>query len=278
MTILNTITAALFAGFVAIAVTLLIERYGGAIGGILGTIPTTIVPAAAGMALATNDTDLNISLAIVPAGMLINGLFLVNWKILPTYFNDTEKIYTTLFTITIISLSIWSLSGLVILRIIELGYDSSLSSFEIGLLGQSLLVILGVGMSWRIDSTPRGKNKVNKYVLFSRGIMAAFAIGVAVWISSLGYSLLAGLASVFPAIFLTSMVALWISQGPSVPMGAAGPMILGGASVGVYAIIAMWSLPNFGIFLGSLIAWFLAVILWSVPCFQFVKWRQSILN
>ncbi|MAV59833.1 MAG: hypothetical protein CND89_05605 [Marine Group II euryarchaeote MED-G38] len=278
MTILNTITAALFAGFVAIAVTLLIERYGGAIGGILGTIPTTIVPAAAGMALATNDTDLNISLAIVPAGMLINGLFLVNWKILPTYFNNTEKIYTTLFTITIISLSIWSLSGLVILRIIELGYDSSLSSFEIGLLGQSLLVILGVGMSWRIDSTPRGKNKVNKYVLFSRGIMAAFAIGVAVWISSLGYSLLAGLASVFPAIFLTSMVALWISQGPSVPMGAAGPMILGGASVGVYAIIAMWSLPNFGIFLGSLIAWFLAVILWSVPCFQFVKWRQSILN
>tara|TARA_X000001036_G_scaffold35440_1_gene28796 strand:+ start:2370 stop:3206 length:837 start_codon:yes stop_codon:yes gene_type:complete len=278
LTILNTITAALFAGFVAIAVTLLIERYGGAIGGILGTIPTTIVPAAAGMALATNDTDLNISLAIVPAGMLINGLFLVNWKILPTYFNNTEKIYTTLFTITIISLSIWSLSGLVILRIIELGYDSSLSSFEIGLLGQSLLVILGVGMSWRIDSTPRGKNKVNKYVLFSRGIMAAFAIGVAVWISSLGYSLLAGLASVFPAIFLTSMVALWISQGPSVPMGAAGPMILGGASVGVYAIIAMWSLPNFGIFLGSLIAWFLAVILWSVPCFQFVKWRQSILN
>ena len=106
--------------------------------------------------------------------------------------------------------------------------------------------------------------------------MAAFAIGLAVWISSLGYSLLAGLASVFPAIFLTSMVALWISQGPSVPMGAAGPMILGGGSVGIYAIIAMWSLPNFGIFLGSLLAWFLAIILWSVPCFQFVKWRQSI--
>ena len=276
MTIINTITAALFAGFVAIAVTLLIEKYGGAIGGILGTIPTTIVPAAAGMALATNDTDLNISLAIVPAGMLINGLFLVNWKILPTYFNDTEKMYTTLFIVIVISLSIWSLSGLVILRIIEFGYDSSLSSFEIGLLGQSLVVILGVGMSWHIDSTPRGKNKVNNYVLFSRGIMAAFAIGLAVWISSLGYSLLAGLASVFPAIFLTSMVALWISQGPSVPMGAAGPMILGGGSVGIYAIIAMWSLPNFGIFLGSLLAWFLAIILWSVPCFQFVKWRQSI--
>tara|TARA_B100001250_G_scaffold109907_1_gene92834 strand:+ start:20588 stop:21415 length:828 start_codon:yes stop_codon:yes gene_type:complete len=269
-------SAAVFAGFVAIAVTLLIEKYGGVIGGILGTIPTTIVPAAAGIALASNNSDLNTSLAIVPAGMLINGLFLVNWRILPTYFNNTEKIYTTLIIITLISLSLWSLYGLIILKIIQISYDSSLSSFQIGLIGQIFLTILGVIMSWRIGSTPRGKNKVNKYVLLSRGIMAAIAIGVAVWISGLGYPLLAGLASVFPAIFLTSMVSLWISQGPSVPMGAAGPMILGGASVGVYAIIAMWSLPNFGIFLGSMIAWLLAVILWSIPCFKFVKWRQEV--
>ncbi|MFL2962833.1 MAG: hypothetical protein ACJZ46_01145 [Candidatus Thalassarchaeaceae archaeon] len=276
MTVQDTMSAAVFAGFVAIAVTLLIEKYGGAIGGILGTIPTTIVPAAAGIALASNNSDLNTSLAIVPAGMLINGLFLVNWRILPTYFNNTEKIYTTLIIITLISLSLWSLCGLIILKIIQISYDSSLSSFQIGLIGQIFLTILGVIMSWRIGSTPRGKNKVNKYVLLSRGIMAAIAIGVAVWISGLGYPLLAGLASVFPAIFLTSMVALWISQGPSVPMGAAGPMILGGASVGVYAIIAMWSLPNFGIFLGSMIAWLLAVILWSIPCFKFVKWRQEV--
>lgn len=269
--------AALFAGVVAIAVTLLIERYGGAVGGILGTIPTTIVPAAAGIALASNNySDLNVSLAIVPAGMLINGIFLVNWIILPTYFNNTEKIYTTLITITLLSLIVWSLCGLIILKIIQVSYDSSLSSFQIGLIGQILLTILGITMSWRIGATPRGKNRVNKYVIFSRGIMAAIAIGLAVWISSLGYPLLAGLASVFPAIFLTSMVALWISQGPSVPMGAAGPMILGGASVGVYAIVAMWTLPNFGIFWGSIVAWFFSVISWSIPCFQFVQWRQDI--
>ena len=277
MTFPDSLFAAIFAGVVAIAVTLLIEKYGGAVGGILGTVPTTIVPAAAGITLASNNySDLNTSLAIVPAGMLINGIFLVNWIILPTYFNNTEKIYTTLIIITLISLSIWSLCGLIILKIIQISYDLSLSSFQIGLIGQILLTILGVVMSWRVGLTPRGKNKVNKYVIFSRGIMAAIAIGVAVWISGLGYPLLAGLASVFPAIFLTSMVALWISQGPSVPMGAAGPMILGGASVGVYAIIAMWSLPNFGIFLGSMIAWLLAVILWSIPCFKFIKWRQEV--
>ena len=44
--------AAIAAGLVAIVVTVLIERFGGVVGGALGTVPTTIVPAVAGMAVA----------------------------------------------------------------------------------------------------------------------------------------------------------------------------------------------------------------------------------
>jgi hypothetical protein len=108
-------------------------------------------------------------------------------------------------------------------------------------------------------------------VLLARGMMAALAIGVAVWLSGLGKPLLAGLASVFPAIFLTSMVALWLAQGPTVPRGAAGPMMLGGASVAVYANVAMWSLPAFGVLLGSLIAWLVSVGGWSLPAFAVLR-------
>jgi hypothetical protein len=92
-----------------------------------------------------------------------------------------------------------------------------------------------------------------------------------VWLSGLGEPLLAGLASVFPAIFLTSMVALWLAQGPTVPQGAAGPMMLGGASVAVYANLAMWSLPAYGVVLGSLIAWFGSVLGWSLPAFLVLR-------
>lgn len=101
--------------------------------------------------------------------------------------------------------------------------------------------------------------------------MAALAIGVAVWLSGLGEPLLAGLASVFPAIFLTSMVALWLAQGPTVPRGAAGPMMLGGASVAVFANVVMWSLPAYGVLLGSLIAWLLSVLVWSLPAFLVLR-------
>ena len=97
------------------------------------------------------------------------------------------------------------------------------------------------------------------------------------FLAELELPFLAGLASAFPAIFLTSMVALWLSQGPQVPRGAAAPMMLGGASVSVYALIVMWSLPSFGIIYGSVIAWFGAVGLWTLPSFLVLKrYRSSI--
>ena len=79
MEVQTVLLAALMAGIVATAVTVLIEKYGGVIGGILGTIPTTIIPASIGMASEGGDDALIISLAIVPAGMLINAIFLSVW-------------------------------------------------------------------------------------------------------------------------------------------------------------------------------------------------------
>ena len=54
----DVLPAAIAAGAVAILVTVLIERDGGVVGGALGTVPTTIVPAVAGMASAQGDAEL----------------------------------------------------------------------------------------------------------------------------------------------------------------------------------------------------------------------------
>ena len=45
------ITSGIFAALVAIGATVAIERLGGRIGGVLGSIPTTIVPASLGFFL-----------------------------------------------------------------------------------------------------------------------------------------------------------------------------------------------------------------------------------
>tara|TARA_B100000945_G_scaffold287333_1_gene258875 strand:+ start:2102 stop:2941 length:840 start_codon:yes stop_codon:yes gene_type:complete len=261
--------SAIFAGFVAVLVTIAIERWGGIVGGVLGTLPTTIVPAAAGMYLEAGSEDLATSMSLIPFWMLLNALFVASWVIYPRLKNDVK-----LFEMTLVSLGFWSL--LAILMTLSLTQALNyIPEFTVGIVGLLCLLGLGLWMTWIPINAPKGRNSVTKSVLFARGLAAATAIGIAVQFASMGLPIIAGLASVFPAIFLTTMVALWMAQGADVPTGAAGPMMLGGSSVAMYSLLAPWALPEYGIIIGSLICWFAAVILTSIPAYSYLRWRQS---
>tara|TARA_B100001113_G_scaffold253602_1_gene209097 strand:+ start:376 stop:1203 length:828 start_codon:yes stop_codon:yes gene_type:complete len=254
----------LFAGIVAILVTVSIEKFGGLIGGVLGTVPSTIIPAAAGVYALEGDGALTASMSVVPIGMLINGMFLGVWIILPKYIaNESLKLPLTVF----LSLCTWAVLALISLIIARQVTNGMISELMLGMVGLALLAILSIMFNVKHRATPKGENKVPISILSLRGVAAGLAIAACLVLAEIGLPFVAGLASAFPAIFLTSMVALWLSQGPQVPQGAAAPMMLGGASVSVYALLAMWSLPSFGIIFGSAIAWFGAVILWTIPAF-----------
>lgn len=266
--------AAIAAGLVAIVVTVLIERFGGVVGGALGTVPTTIVPAVAGMAAAQGEQELMDSLSVVPAGMLINAIFLSVWIYLPraTASLGSER---SLAVTTATALLAWAMFGMVTILCIGELSEYGTGPRTIGMIGIALTAVFGIVLGWKPYESPKGSREVSKSILLARGLMAATAIGASVWVAGLGYPLLAGLASVFPAIFLTSMVSLWISQGPSVPRGAAAPMLLGGGSVGVYSLVAMYSLEAHGIILGSIMSWVTAVAVWSMPSYIYLRWRTG---
>lgn len=258
----------IFAGLVAILVTVAIEKFGGFIGGVLGTVPSTIIPAAAGVYALEGDESLTASMSVVPIGMLINGVFLGVWIILPKYIaSDRLKLPITVVS-SLLTWAILALLSLIIAREVTVG---TISEMMLGMIGLVLLAILAIMFNLSNRAAPKGLNKVPIIILSLRGIAAGLAIAACLVLAEIGLPFVAGLASAFPAIFLTSMVALWLSQGPQVPQGAAAPMMLGGASVSVYALLAMWSLPSFGIFIGSIIAWFGAVGLWTIPAFLLLR-------
>ena len=258
----------IFAGLVAIFVTVAIEKFGGFVGGVLGTVPSTIIPAAAGVYALEGDESLTASMSVVPIGMLINGVFLGVWIILPKYIaSDRLKLPITV----VVSLLTWAVMALLSLIIAREVTDDTISEMTLGTIGIVLLAILAIMFNLSNRAAPKGLNKVPIIILSIRGIAAGLAIAACLVLAEIGLPFVAGLASAFPAIFLTSMVALWLSQGPQVPQGAAAPMMLGGASVSVYALLAMWSLPSFGIFIGSIIAWFGAVGLWTIPAFLLLR-------
>ena len=209
----------------------------------LGTIPTTIVPAGIGLALASDEEALAASLAVVPYGMLINGCFLLVYVLVPPRLSSDGGGALVLTSTT--ALLVWSAFGALVL----LALDPLLlrvAPMTLGLLGTLALAVMGVLVARGPRPAPAGHRSPGSIEIMARGLAAGTAIGLAVYLSGLGLPLLAGLSSVFPAIFLTTMVGLWVSQGPDVPLGAAGPMLLGSTSVAVYACLAMWSLPRLG--------------------------------
>lgn len=262
---------ALFAGLVAILATVVIERGGGALGGII-TLPTTIVPASIGIWGGVSGIEpFTHAMSMVPIGMLLNVAFLGSWRILPGIMGTKMKGVNLVFSVSIISTLIWSLFAGISTFLVEMISDD-IGPSTIGLLATALAVIIGVFAVKTNLPAPSGINKVGIFTLFLRGLAAGSAIAASVWIAGLGLPFISGMVSVFPAIFLTTMVSLWISQGAEVPVGATGPMMLGSASVSIYALLCIPLFPILGPWEGSLASWALAVGLYSLPAGYWI-WR-----
>lgn len=255
----------LLAGLVAIAVTRGVERWGGRIGGLVGTLPTTIVAAAGGIWLGGGGAEaMAAAMAATPAGMLVNAAFLLLWRLLPPHLPAWSP-RRRLLLMTAVALSFWGGAAAAILLLLGRLMRAGWPPREVGLVGTVLVIGVGLLGSWRALPSPAGRRPVMPLVLASRGVLAALAIAAAVVLAASQGGLVAGLASVFPAIFLTTMVSLWLAQGEAVQVGAVGPMMLGSASVATYSQFAAWALPAYGLIAGSLLAWGLAVATTTLP-------------
>jgi hypothetical protein len=272
--VLVALVSALFAGVVATAVTLAIEKWGGVVGGFLGTLPTTIVPAAIGVQMTLPSSEaFTDAMFITPAAMFINAGFLFFWRELPSRL-PRWGLSTRLAAMTVLSLTAWLVGAVALVATTTWirGMDWSMSAFGLGT--TALLAAIGILACLRPLPAPKGHRRVGPGILVARGLLAAGAIAVTVWIAHTGGALAAGVASVFPAIFLTTMVSLWLSQGEAVPAGAAGPMMLGSTSVATYALVASQSLPALGPVLGSIVAWLAAASFVTLPATMWLSRRR----
>ncbi len=254
---------AVFAALVAILGTLAVERFGGRVGGILHTVPTTIVPASVGMWYAKHDAGaFGAAMAAVPLGMLVDAAFLWVWRAVPRRL-PAWSLGLRLVTMIVLSLSVWFLGAFVLVKV--LAADGGSDPRRLGAAGLAVTAGIGIGSCIYAHPSPKGSRRPAAWMIASRGVLAATAIGFCVWIAHHGQPVASGLASAFPAMFLTTMVSLWIAQGEAVPTGAVGPMILGSTSVGTYSLIASWALPTLGVWLGVPLAWAVSVACTSVP-------------
>lgn len=259
--------SALLAGLVAIAVTRLVERLGGRWGGLLGSLPTTIVPFSLG--LWASGAGFVEGMAAVPVGMLVDAGFLAVWRYLPPRLPG--GVQARLVLTVAASLGAWALGAAAF--VVTAPWRAAVRPEVVGLAGLAALAGVGLALTRTAVPAPRGARPVGLGVLFARGGLAAVAIGTAVALGASGSPALAGMASVFPAIFLTTMVSLWLAQGDAVPLGAVGPIVLGSTSVGVYALLAIRTFPALGPAAGAGAAWVGAALVATLPAARWLATR-----
>lgn len=265
---MDVLVSALFAGAVAILITVAIERLGGRLGGLVGSMPTTIVPASLGL-WSSGVEPFQAAMAAVPAGMLVDAGFLAVWRFLPGRL-PPGALGVRLAVMIVASLGAWAVGAALFLAVA--GALGAQRAWALGLGATAALVGVGLLLTRNPLPAPGGSRPVPRRVLALRGLLAAVAIGAAVLLGQQGAPLLAGLASVFPAVFLTMMVSLWLAQGEAVPIGAVGPIVIGSASVAVYALAAALCFPLVGPVAGALAAWVCGVVLGTLPA---ARWLAS---
>jgi len=260
------VLSALFAGVVAVLVTAAIERWGGVKGGIIGTLPSTIVPAAYGLYEVSPSAEaFQVALSATPAGMILNALFLLAWRELPARLpRDAPRAARFVLTL-VVTLALWALMALALAKFLRDRVVGQSPPLLLACTSTSALYFLGVRAMRGQPGPTAVARRVPLVVLVVRGLLAAGAVYAALVLARAGAPVVAGLAAVFPAIFLTTMMSLWLSHGEELPRAAAGPMMLGSTSVASYAVFALLLFPHTGPVVGTLVAWTLSAVCVTWP-------------
>ena len=219
--------------FIAIIVALLIEKLGGALGSIIGTVPTTLIPTVIMIFTGVSQTveqKTESSLALVFGIVATDLLFMPTWKILPPRLPTKWKNGMKVLVTTVISLILWFIGAILMIVLQSALKSAGVNMWAFAITSVLIIIIYGVIMCWSLPPTPPGKNKVKWYNHLFRGVAAFFALFVCGILSQSGLGVAAGAMGTFPAIFLTAMVSVSLSQRAEVAAGAIGPLILGSIS------------------------------------------------
>lgn len=244
--LLQTVLPFILSASVVILITVIAEKYGTKIGGILGTLPSTIIIAFIFIALNKGINFATRSAAVVPAEMGINLVFLLVFVLLA--YKSTSKAL-------IGSLSIWTLLSTVLFLS---SLESILISILIYILGL-LIVFITLEKIKKIPSHGTVKVHYTTKKIMLRGIVAGSIIALAVYLSNIDAAL-SGIFSIFPAIFTSTMIITVTEHGPDFSAAMAKSMTLGSQSVMTYVIAIYFLYTQFDIINGTIIAFIIAFI------------------
>ncbi len=235
----------ILSAMVVIIVMYIAEKYGSKVGGILGTLPSTIVIAFLFIAYTEGRVFASQAASVVPAELGINVIFLFVFALL---------VHRSMLLAFITTFAVWGvLSSLLVIF--------TVGSIQVSLALYIVTAIVSFVFLEKIRKIPStGNAKVHYTVqkIIFRGILAGIVIAIAVYLSNID-AIISGVFSVFPAILSSTMLISVREHGPDFAAGMAKSMMLGLSSVATYATVIYFLYPLYDVILGSIIAYIIAM-------------------
>jgi len=230
--------------FVVILITMIAERYGTKVGGILGTLPSTIVIAFVFISINENELFASRAAAVVPAELGINIIFLLIFSLL---------VHRSTLLAFIGTFAIWTMLSFLLVFFNMENIWISILIYIISLLFCFLI------LEKRKAVPSMGKVHIHYTLtkIMLRGVLAGIVIAIAVVLSNVG-SIISGIFSVFPAILSSTMLISVREHGPDFAAGMAKSMMIGLSSVATYAVSIHVLYPQVGIGYGTVLSYVLA--------------------
>ncbi len=247
---LKVLLSFLIAGFWIGGATLLAERLGSRIGGLVTNLPSTILIALLFVGLVHDAGFAARATRAVPVGMTIDTLFLTVF-ILTVRRGLTIALPLSLLTWFVLALTAAAIQGI---------------TFGVGI-GLYLVVMLltwsGLEFVLHIPARERNIRRYSSGALLIRVLFAGSVVGATVLLSGYVGEWWTGIFSTFPAVMLSSMCILTMVQGADFARATGKVMVLASTNILVYTAFVALTYPALGLVLGTMTA-FAAAALWVV--------------
>ena len=226
--------------WVAIA-TLIADKYGTKLGGIITGLPSTVLVSLFFIGWTQSPGVAVEATTIVPIIGAVNALFLVAYISLVRV-NFWLALFGSAFLWTVFSFT------LVLLRFSN--FHLSLIIYVIVVLISYLIIEKGI----KVKSETARKTKNTFGNLIFRGLLSGIIIALAVVMGKIGGPLLGGMFAMFPAMFLSTLLITYFSHGPLFSSAVMKVAILSAVSVVFYGVLVRYTYLPLGLWWGTLMS------------------------
>lgn len=242
--------------------TIIAEKYGTKIGGVIAGLPSTVVVTLFFIGWTQSAQFASQSTAIVPIVTGISGFFVA------VYFLLAKRGF---FFSLLSSLIIWFALSL---TLVKLNFNNLTYSI-IGLIFFILASYFILEIKSKVKSEGKRIVKYTAKQLAFRGILGGSIMALGVFLAKIGGPLIGGAFAAFPAMFLGTIIITHFAHGKDFSAAVMKSMMISGTiNVSVYAIAVRYFYIMFGLILGTVISFAISLITGYVV-YLFVNKKMS---